>query len=616
MATLNSASPGCSGENISEASRPKAGATSNHTSPGSSGETSSAPLAAINHTTTTKTTKQPIQYATEPFARYLVICHSDRNEDILKFNPYAIQKALTVLIGDKFVCTRYERSKFVEIFVRSQMQSETLLNLKELDCTEYKIPVSVTKHKTKNTCKGVIHCDAIGRMYSKKSELLKDMAKDNVIDIFRLSKTVNGVTNATNTYFLTFDSETRPRELNMGFGLVIPVLPHYPNPRLCMNCQRYGHGSNNCRNKPICANCGSETHTSDICENEPSCLHCTAKHSSSTKTCPKFLIEKRVLKTLTDCPGNPVEVRKQVYRDSQDLVSKIPSLSSFVKASYSSIVSNNSNTIPANQSNTRQPSSQAPSVDPSAVIDHPSFKALQAQHESTKVLLEQMRQEQADQQKTTNALLAQMQQQQRSNDEQMSIINKLFGILMTAQSSLPPATLQAIQNLMSQPTQLPQLHILPNTIHTPTSLQNQQTVSMDTTSSSKRSHSASSEDGISDNPKKVASDKSSDRQDMSVAAPVPQDKGAQAEQPKTASASPPASVPQNTGAQVGQRKSHLPVQDKPGTRKTDGRGQSDPKGGNKPAVAKKGDSKPVVPIKKPSLSRGAPPGSTSRTDLN
>ena len=75
-------------------------------------------------------------------------------------------------------------------------------------------------------------------------------------------------------------------------------------------------------------------------------------------------------------------------------------------------------------------------------------------------------------------------------------------------------------------------------------------------------------------------------------------------------------MPQNTGAQVGQRKSHLPVQDKPGTRKTDGRGQSDSKGGNKPAVAKKGDSKPVVPIKKPSLNQRAPPGSTSRTDLN
>ena len=602
------ADSGCSGESTSEAPRPEAGASNNQPTPGSSrGSTSSAPLAAIhNHKS----------FTTEPFARYLVIKHSDKDKDIMKYNPYAIQKALCILIGDKFVCTRYERSKFVEIFVRSRNQSETLLNLKQLDCTEYVIPVSVTKHTSKNTCKGVIHCRSIG--HASKTELLNDMKTDNVIDIYRLSKTENGVTKPTETYILTFDAETRPNELDMGFGEFIKVLPYYPNPRLCRNCQRYGHGSKYCNNKQICAKCGSEGHDFESCDKDPVCLFCKANHFSSSKNCPMFLLEKRVLKLMTDKNCKQAEARKLVYRDSQDLVAKIPSLSNYVTPSWSHVVSGNPNVIPARQSNTQhQPPTQAPPIDSSTIFDHPSFKALKAEHASTKALLDQMQQQQAAQQKATTDLLAQMQQQQRSNNEQMNMIKNLFGILMSAQSYLPPATLQAIQNLMSQPTQHPQLHLLPNTIHTiETPNNNHQTVSMDTTSSSKRSHSASSEDGIPDNSKKVASDKSSDRQDKSVSAPVPQDKGAQAEQPKTASASAPASVPQNTGAQVGQRKSHLPVQDKPGTRKTDGRGQSDPKGGNKPAVAKKGDSKPVVPIKKPSLSRGVPPGSTSRTDLN
>ena len=74
-------------------------------------------------------------------------------------------------------------------------------------------------------------------------------------------------------------------------------------------------------------------------------------------------------------------------------------------------------------------------------------------------------------------------------------------------------------------------------------------------------------------------------------------------------------MPQSTDGQTGQQKSKLPVKNELSMKKTDGKDPSDKKGGNKSSVTKKGDIKPVVPPKKPSLIRGGPPGSTSRSDL-
>ena len=200
---------GCSGEPSSEAPRPEAGASNKQPTPGCSGGAStSAPLAATNHHQSNSTVNQT-------FARYLILSHSDRSKDITKINPYAIEKAMSVLIAGHFTITRYERTKLIEVYVRSKRQSDTLVAATELDCTEFKIPITVTKHRTKNTSKGVVHCDFFAD--TPKSKLLADMAADKVIDIYRFKETKNGVEIPKDSYCLTFDSEVPPKEMLMGY---------------------------------------------------------------------------------------------------------------------------------------------------------------------------------------------------------------------------------------------------------------------------------------------------------------------------------------------------------------------------------------------------------------
>ena len=382
--------------------------------PGIAGDSthSAGNVAAINNLKTTQTTQNHLRPPqTKNFARYLVISHADRDKDILKINPTAIQKALTVMIGEDFSCTRYESAKMVEIHVRNKRASEILLGLKELDCTEFKVPVKVTKHKTKNSCKGVIHCSSLGQTH--KSQILRDMEKHNVSDIYQLSKTENGVQKPLDSYILTFDSETRPQKIDMGFGEVIKVFTYYPNPRLCRNCQRYGHGQNTCRNKQVCAKCGSEGHAFDDCGRDaPTCFHCKANHSSSSKQCPMFSLEKRVLKQMTDDRSTPLAARKKVYRDSQELVSQVPSLSSYITgAQYSTVAAGPQVISPKTNNRIPQPPPQPPpqtpaqpTLDPSKFFEHPLFKSLVEQQE----LCRKQQQSMLDEQKQNKGLMETM----------------------------------------------------------------------------------------------------------------------------------------------------------------------------------------------------------------
>ena len=409
----NPQTPGCSGGKSSSAGPLEAGA-------------------AIHNQTPSNT--KPHQ---ETFARYLTICHRDKDKDITKFNSFAIQKALSVLIGNDFYCQRYERFKLVEILVHTARQSNTLLELTELDCTEFVIPVQIQKHKSKNSCKGVVHSKSICN--TDKHTLMSYMADYQVTDIYRLSKTENGVTELTNTHILTFNCDTPPKIIDFGFGEKVDVHTYYPNPRLCRNCQRYGHGANSCNNKLRCAKCGSEGHSSVDCDTEISCcFYCKENHPTTSKLCPRYKLEKRVLKQMTDDRSSPFEARKLVYRDSQDLICKIPSLSNYVVKTYSKVVIGNPHVISANSKNPNPtalqntPTPTQQTHDPSHYFDHPLFKSMVDQQQAMA--------------KQQTELLAQQQQNTALMQTMMGIMGSMVNLFTSVFSqSLQPHPLNSQQ---------------------------------------------------------------------------------------------------------------------------------------------------------------------------
>lgn len=74
----------------------------------------------------------------------------------------------------------------------------------------------------------------------------------------------------------------------------------YKNPRKatqCHRCQRFGHGSNNCKNPPRCVKCTKGHITKDCVktkEENPQCVNCNGEHPANYTKCPAYLqhIEK------------------------------------------------------------------------------------------------------------------------------------------------------------------------------------------------------------------------------------------------------------------------------------------------------------------------------------
>ncbi|CAN8025303.1 unnamed protein product, partial [Ixodes persulcatus] len=72
--------------------------------------------------------------------------------------------------------------------------------------------------------------------------------------------------------------------------------PYVPNPRRCFKCQRFGHGSQNCRGKATCAKWGKNDHSADSCSNEAHCVNCTITCDLSLTKYNKKLAAASVIK--------------------------------------------------------------------------------------------------------------------------------------------------------------------------------------------------------------------------------------------------------------------------------------------------------------------------------
>ncbi|XP_051162200.1 uncharacterized protein LOC127282142 [Leptopilina boulardi] len=101
------------------------------------------------------------------------------------------------------------------------------------------------------------------------------------------------------TVLLTFQGTCIPERVAIYKGSS-PVRPYVPDPRMCLNCLRFGHIAKHCRSKPRCQQCGgSAPHTDDSnpcthASGPPRCANCNGPHKPSSKQCPEFTFQKEV----------------------------------------------------------------------------------------------------------------------------------------------------------------------------------------------------------------------------------------------------------------------------------------------------------------------------------
>ncbi|XP_048251526.1 uncharacterized protein LOC125379294 [Haliotis rufescens] len=224
----------------------------------------------------------------ESWPRFLVISTVD--ESPLKLNPFAISKGIQSACGEVKNVTRLRGGSILVECARRQ-QSVNLLDLQQFVNTQ----VVVSAHKTLNSSRGIVRDRARCLSDMTEGEIADELQNQGVTAVKRFTrKTQDGTIVNTQTYLFTFSVTTLPKFIKAGY-FNIGVEVYVPNPLRCYKCQKFGHGAKTCTNKARCFRC-SETHESSECTNEIRCANCNGEHLSSSKSCPAFDRETKILR--------------------------------------------------------------------------------------------------------------------------------------------------------------------------------------------------------------------------------------------------------------------------------------------------------------------------------
>ena len=273
-----------------------------------------------------------------PYPKFLMMKSDDPNIDITTMNLFIAEKALVGILGQDHQCAvKSLRSGHLLIEVDQKRKADMLLNIKQFDT----VTVIVEPHKELNTSKGIVYCEQLSNMSDE--EILKELKAQNpiVTEVYRIKRKEGATLVDTNSFILTFNTTTLPEYIKIGY-MRTKVKIYIPNPRRCFNCQQNGHGKNKCNGKTICARCGQEGH--EYCQEQAKCCHCLQPHDTTSKECPKYKLEKKVMEEKVKNNITMYEARKKVYNSCHDLVRQLPGNSNKTPKTWSEVTASGSST--------------------------------------------------------------------------------------------------------------------------------------------------------------------------------------------------------------------------------------------------------------------------------
>ena len=216
---------------------------------------------------------------------------SKEDKPITSLSPFIIEKQIESIIGTP---KNVKKLKNGTILVETNRKSQTdnLLKITKF----FNINVTVTEHKTLNSCKGIIR----DRMLKHETEesITEYLKTQGVTACKRFTIKKDGNFIETNTLLLTFNT-TLPKSLKKIYR-IIPVEVYIPNFLRYFNCQRFGHHKNGCPELPgsVCEKCdmGDFDHHTNACKNEAKCVNCHKNHLSKSNQCEIWKKEKEIMK--------------------------------------------------------------------------------------------------------------------------------------------------------------------------------------------------------------------------------------------------------------------------------------------------------------------------------
>ena len=233
--------------------------------------------------------------------KFLVVEGTDETKSLKTLSPFQINKGFNRI--SKHLEISKMRDNTYLIKCKTQEESNKLRTSKLL----LDRPIKVTFHNSLNKSKGVIRCPDL--KYTDEKEILREMKSQGVIDVYKVKIKKGDNLISTGTLFLTFDFPDLPQHVKIGY-LRVAVSLYIPSPLRCFKCQKFGHTKMRCTSEELCVDCSAPAHGE--CTRPQKCINCKGGHSSSSKSCPCWLMEKAISRVRTERKISFHEARKIV----------------------------------------------------------------------------------------------------------------------------------------------------------------------------------------------------------------------------------------------------------------------------------------------------------------
>lgn len=201
------------------------------------------------------------------------------------------------------------------VVCNSKKQQDRALALTSLN----KCDVEVFVPGTGSRAKGVVY--GVPTEISDE-DILANVKGAKVCEVKRFQITKDNEKVPSQTVLLTFDTETIPRRIGLGY-LSFQVKPYIRPPLRCFNCHRYGHVAAVCRAKRKCGKCGGD-HNYEDCNAALCCPNCGGNHSAGYKGCRVYASALEVQKVRTNENVSYAEALRRVknvgYSQSQQVL--------------------------------------------------------------------------------------------------------------------------------------------------------------------------------------------------------------------------------------------------------------------------------------------------------
>lgn len=242
--------------------------------------------------------------------RYLVLSRNETQPELTMHtvSPFTIHTTIEQSAGKNIEVKRLRNGTFL-IKTANMRQAD---QLKRLTVLSGNVKVKIVDHERLNSSKGVIFCPDFE--YVTDDEIKTNTKNENVIDVRRITRKVNGEVRNTHLFVFTFDSPILPKEIKAAY-LNLPVRPFIPQPLRCYKCQQFGHFTLKCRSKVnICGICTEIVVDPSIekkCLKPAKCVNCNDAHPSFSKLCPKYKTEYAIQKIKVEKSISYVQARTE-----------------------------------------------------------------------------------------------------------------------------------------------------------------------------------------------------------------------------------------------------------------------------------------------------------------